>query len=61
MLYGAISRSETQQIIVEVVKQIYPDLQEEVMIDNFYMVDIYIPKKKLIIEVYGPIHYTFSG
>ena len=30
------------------------------VLDNFYVVDMFVPKQKLIIEVHGPIHYTFN-
>ena len=31
------------------------------MIDDFYVVDIYVPSKKLILEVQGPSHKVFLG
>ena len=31
------------------------------MIDKFYMVDIYIPSKKLCIEIQGPTHYAIKS
>ena len=61
MQYSAVTRSETQQIVVDLFKKVYPDLQEEVLIDRFYVVDIYIPSENLCLEVQGPSHYTYAG
>ena len=36
-------------------------MQEEVIIDKFFVVDLYVPSKKLIIEVQGPQHYGIDG
>lgn len=51
MMYGGVNRSATQQIIVDLASKIYPDIEEEVVIDNFYVVDIFIPSEKLFLEV----------
>ena len=61
MQYSAVTRSETQQIVVDLFKKVYPDLQEEVLIDRFYVVDIYIPSENLCLEVQGPTHYNYAG
>ena len=46
---------------MEVVRRTYPDAEEEVLIDRFYVVDIYVPSLKLILEVQGPDHFTENG
>lgn len=56
-----IIRSATQEIVFELVKKIYPDVMEEVLIDDFYVVDLYVPSLKLCIEVQGPHHYGIDG
>ena len=33
----------------------------ESLIDEFYVVDFCIPAEKLVVEVYGPIHYNARG
>lgn len=59
MQYGNVSRSQTQQIVFSLTKEIYPDLKEEYQIDDFYVVDMYVPSRKLCIEVQGPLHYDY--
>ena len=39
----------------------YTEVEEEVILDNFYVVDIFVPKQKMIIEVNGLSHYTHHG
>lgn len=56
-----VTQSETQDIIGELVKKLYPDVEEEVLLEKFYVVDLYVPSKKLCLEVQGPYHYCYSG
>jgi len=56
-----VTKSETQDIICEIAKTLFPDIEEEVLVDGFYVVDLYVPSKKLCLEVQGPLHYTFNG
>jgi very-short-patch-repair endonuclease len=48
--------------VLSLAKQILnEDIEEEVIIDKFYKVDLYCPAKKLIIEVNGPLHKNGKG
>lgn len=47
--------------MVNLLRKTYPDLQEEVLIDKYYIVDAYSPSKKLCIEIEGPLHYNHLG
>ena len=51
MQVSDIFRSETQEIIVNLIKKVYKNVEEEVLIDRFYVVDILIPDLKIVIEV----------
>ena len=35
-------------------------MQEEVLIDKYFIVDLYIPSLKMCIEVQGPHHFTIN-
>ena len=50
-MQSSVTRSETQVIIGELVRKLYPDVEEEVLVENFYVVDLYVPSKKLCLEV----------
>ena len=46
---------------MEVVREIYPDVVAEVLIDEFYKVDLFVPSKNLVVEVQGPSHFNGNG
>ena len=45
---------------MDILRKTYPDLEEEKMIDRFYVVDAYIPSKNLCVEIHGPLHYAYN-
>ena len=46
--YGS---SEVHERIFKHVNALYPDAEQEVIIDGFYKADLFIPKNKTVIEV----------
>ena len=55
-----VSVSESQTLMFKEVKRRYKDAQTEVVLDNFYVVDAYVPSKKLIVEIQGPLHFNHA-
>ena len=53
--------SEIQINIQNIVKDLYPEVQFELLVDEFYKVDMLIPSLKVVIEVQGPYHLNGLG
>ena len=43
------------------MKKMFPDLEQEIIIDNFYRVDLFIPSENFVIEVNGQYHFNGIG
>ncbi len=39
----------------------YPEVESEMLVDEFYKVDMFIPSKNVVIEVQGPYHLNGLG
>ena len=55
------SSSNTHSKIQKCLEETYGEVESEKMIDDYYMVDLYVPSKNLAIEVQGTFHFNGLG